>query len=160
MRQIRIFDTTMRDGEQSPGCSMNPGEKLQVAKQLEKLGVDVIEAGFPISSPEDFQAVQAIAKAVKNSVVCGLARCVEADVRRAYEAVKEAAKKIYRLLACQGFARVDMFLTEEGEPVFIECNTIPGLTVHSQYPRMMAAAGLAFPQVVERLVELALEARP
>ena len=91
MRQIRIFDTTMRDGEQSPGCSMNPGEKLQVAKQLEKLGVDVIEAGFPISSPEDFQAVQAIAKAVKNSVVCGLARCVEADVRRAYEAVKEAA---------------------------------------------------------------------
>ena len=76
------------------------------------------------------------------------------------EAVKEAAKKIYRLLACQGFARVDMFLTEEGEPVFIECNTIPGLTVHSQYPRMMAAAGLAFPQVVERLVELALEARP
>ena len=51
MRQIRIFDTTMRDGEQSPGCSMNPGEKLQVAKQLEKLGVDVIEAGFPISSP-------------------------------------------------------------------------------------------------------------
>ena len=75
------------------------------------------------------------------------------------EAVKEAAKKIYRLLACQGFARVDMFLTEEGEPVFIECNTIPGLTVHSQYPRMMAAAGLEFPQVVERLVEMALEAR-
>ena len=91
MRQIRIFDTTMRDGEQSPGCSMNPEEKLQAAKQLEKLGVDVIEAGFPISSPEDFQAVQAIARTVKNSAVCGLARCVEADVRRAYEAVKDAA---------------------------------------------------------------------
>ena len=91
MRQIKIFDTTLRDGEQSPGCSMNLEEKLQVAKQLEKLGVDVIEAGFPISSPEDFQAVQAVAAQIKDSVVCGLARCVEADILRAHEALKEAA---------------------------------------------------------------------
>jgi D-alanine---D-serine ligase len=76
------------------------------------------------------------------------------------EAVKEAAKTVYRLLGCRGFARVDMFLTAEGEPVFLECNTIPGMTPHSQYPRMMAAAGLPFPAVVETLIDLALEDRP
>ena len=75
-------------------------------------------------------------------------------------AVKEAAKTVYRLLGCRGFARVDMFLTAEGEPVFLECNTIPGMTPHSQYPRMMAAAGLPFPAVVETLIDLALEDRP
>ena len=76
------------------------------------------------------------------------------------EAVKEAAKTVYRLLGCRGFARVDMFLTAEGELVFLECNTIPGMTPHSQYPRMMAAAGLPFPAVVETLIDLALEDRP
>lgn len=76
------------------------------------------------------------------------------------EAVKEAAKTVYRLLGCRGFARVDMFLTAEGEPVFLECNTIPGMTPHSQYPRMMSAAGLPFPAVVETLIDLALEDRP
>lgn len=90
-RTVKIFDTTLRDGEQSPGCSMNFNEKLEMARQLERLGVDVIEAGFPVSSPDDFRAVEAIAKIVKNSTVAGLARCVEGDIQRAWDAVRHAA---------------------------------------------------------------------
>lgn len=97
---IKIFDTTLRDGEQSPGCSMNLSEKLEMARQLERLGVDIIEAGFPISSPDDFEAVKAIAKAVKKSTVTGLARCVESDIQRAYDAVKAAeSPRIHVFLA-------------------------------------------------------------
>lgn len=90
MRNIKIFDTTLRDGEQAPGCSMNPEEKLEVAKQLEKLKVDVIEAGFPISSKGDFDSVSEIASVIKNSTVCGLARATTGDIDAAYEAVKKA----------------------------------------------------------------------
>jgi 2-isopropylmalate synthase len=91
--RIVIFDTTLRDGEQSPGCSMNLEEKLRVAHALEELGVDVIEAGFPIASEGDFEAVQAIAKAIKTSVVCGLARATRADIDRCFEAVKPAPRR-------------------------------------------------------------------
>ncbi|MBJ17841.1 MAG: 2-isopropylmalate synthase [bacterium] len=87
---IKIFDTTLRDGEQSPGCSMNLQEKVSLARQLERLGVDVIEAGFPIASDGDFDSVRAIAKEVETSIVCGLARTGEADVRRAAQAVASA----------------------------------------------------------------------
>ncbi len=87
---IRIFDTTLRDGEQSPGCSMNMQEKLTLARQLEKLGVDVIEAGFPIASDGDFESVQAIAKEIKHAIVCGLARTAQMDVDRAAKAVESA----------------------------------------------------------------------
>ena len=83
--RILIFDTTLRDGEQSPGASMNLGEKLQVAHALKELGVDIIEAGFPIASPGDFEAVQAIARQVTGPVICGLARCNNADIDRAAE---------------------------------------------------------------------------
>jgi 2-isopropylmalate synthase len=89
-RRIVIFDTTLRDGEQSPGASMNLPEKLQVAEALVELGVDVIEAGFPIASPGDFESVREISRIVKGSSVCGLARCVNADIDRAWEALKEA----------------------------------------------------------------------
>ena len=85
-----IFDTTLRDGEQSPGASMTNEEKMRIAKQLERLKVDVIEAGFPASSNGDFAAVKAIANAIKDSTVCGLARANEQDVRRAGEALKPA----------------------------------------------------------------------
>ena len=78
--RVVIFDTTLRDGEQSPGCSMTVDEKLRVAEVLEAMGVDVIEAGFPIASEGDFEAVQAIAKRIKDSVVCGLARANAADI--------------------------------------------------------------------------------
>src|SRR4029077_17460835 len=73
--RLIIFDTTLRDGEQSPGASMNLAEKLEIAKALDDLGVDIIEAGFPIASPGDFEAVQAIAKSVRRPTICGLARC-------------------------------------------------------------------------------------
>lgn len=91
MSRIKIFDTTLRDGEQSPGCSMNLAEKLQVASQLERLGVDIIEAGFAISSPGDFESVKSIAEQVKNCSVASLSRALEKDIDCAWEAVKNAA---------------------------------------------------------------------
>jgi len=88
--QLIIFDTTLRDGEQSPGASMTREEKLRIARQLERMRVNVIEAGFPAASNGDFEAVKAIAEAIKETTVCGLARASEADVRRAGEAIKPA----------------------------------------------------------------------
>lgn len=90
-KAIKIFDTTLRDGEQSPGCSMNLSEKLEMALQLERLGVDVIEAGFAIASPGDFKAVHEIAKVVKNTKVASLARALTKDIDAAVEALKDAA---------------------------------------------------------------------
>ncbi len=90
--RLIIFDTTMRDGEQSPGASMTKEEKVRIGKQLERMRVDVIEAGFPASSDGDFDAVQAVARAVKDSTICGLARANERDVRRCGEAVRVAAR--------------------------------------------------------------------
>jgi len=89
---VVFFDTTLRDGEQSPGSSLNASEKLEIAHQLVRLGVDVIEAGFPASSPGDFAAVQAIARQVKGAVICGLARCTESDIRTCWEAIREAER--------------------------------------------------------------------
>ncbi|MBS1112770.1 MAG: leuA [Nitrospirae bacterium] len=93
MRTIRIFDTTLRDGEQSPGASMNVHEKLAVAKQLAKLGVDVIEAGFAYSSPGDFDAIRTIGGEVEGPIICSLARAREEDINSAWEALKDAPKK-------------------------------------------------------------------
>lgn len=90
MRKIDIFDTTLRDGEQSAGINLNTAEKVEIAKQLERLGVTIIEAGFPASSPGDFEAVSQIAKTVKNSIVTGLARAVKGDIDAVWEAVKHA----------------------------------------------------------------------
>ena len=92
MRQIIIFDTTLRDGEQSPGASMNTRQKLEIARALAQLKVDVIEAGFPIASPDDFEAVRRIAEEIEGPTICGLARTLDADIDRAAEAVKPAAK--------------------------------------------------------------------
>jgi 2-isopropylmalate synthase len=97
---IRIFDTTLRDGEQSPGFSMNLTEKLQFAEQLERLGVDVIEAGFPIASEGDFLAVREISKTIQNTVVAGLSRIKIDDINRAWEALQYAAKpRIHTFIA-------------------------------------------------------------
>lgn len=90
--KVRIFDTTLRDGEQVPGCKLNAAEKLRLALELEDLGVDIIEAGFPVSSPGDFDSVSQIAKAVKNTVVCGLSRAVQKDIEVAAQALKYAAR--------------------------------------------------------------------
>jgi 2-isopropylmalate synthase len=86
-----IFDTTLRDGEQSPGASMTKEEKMRIARQLERMRVDVIEAGFPAASNGDFEAVKAVADAIRESTVCGLARAIEADIRRAGEALHGAS---------------------------------------------------------------------
>jgi 2-isopropylmalate synthase len=97
---IKIFDTTLRDGEQAPGCSMNLQEKLSLARQLERLGVDVIEAGFPIASPGDFEAVAAIARELERTAVCGLARTGPEDVERAAAALEHARRpRIHTFIA-------------------------------------------------------------
>src|SRR5260221_13470793 len=90
--QLIIFDTTLRDGEQSPGASMNLAEKLEIAHALSELGVDVIEAGFPIASPRDFEAVQSIAPQVHGPLICGPARCHHAHIDRARGGLREAPK--------------------------------------------------------------------
>src|SRR6516164_3251565 len=101
-----IFDTTLRDGEQSPGASMNLAEKLEVALALAELGVDIIEAGFPIASPGDFEAVQAIARQVRGPIICGLARCNPDDIDRAWEALRDAPRsRIHVFLATSAIHR-------------------------------------------------------
>ena len=98
--KLYIFDTTLRDGEQTPGVNLTVDEKVQIAKQLERLGVDVIEAGFAISSPADFEAIKRIAKEVRNSTVCSLARAKEEDIRTAWEALKEGNRvRIHTFIA-------------------------------------------------------------
>jgi len=98
--RITIFDTTLRDGEQSPGCSMNQQEKLRLAQQLDRLGVDVIEAGFPIASDGDFESVKAIAGVVRRPIIAGLARACRPDIERAWEALQGAARpRIHVFLA-------------------------------------------------------------
>src|SRR5436189_3275481 len=92
MDRVQIFDTTLRDGEQSPGISLNTQEKLEIAQQLARLGVDVIEAGFPITSPGDFEAVKEISRTVEGPVIAGLARTHVADIDAAWNAVKDAAR--------------------------------------------------------------------
>ena len=95
-----IFDTTLRDGEQSPGASMTKEEKLRVARQLERMRVDVIEAGFAAASPGDFDAIRSIAEVVRDSTVCSLARANENDIRRAGEAIKPASSgRIHTFIA-------------------------------------------------------------
>lgn len=100
MDKLIIFDTTLRDGEQAPGATLNDREKLEIARQLVTLGVDVIEAGFPISSPGDFKAVKLIASSIKGAVICGLARAVSKDIDAAYNATKSA----------KGGSRIHVFL--------------------------------------------------
>src|SRR4051795_1450294 len=98
--RVLVFDTTLRDGEQSPGISLNAQEKLEIAQQLARLGVDVIEAGFPITSPGDFEAVQAISRNVDGPVICALARTVASDIDRAWEALRDASRpRIHMVIA-------------------------------------------------------------
>ena len=99
-QRVYIFDTTLRDGEQSPGVSLNTNEKIQIARQLARLGVDIIEAGFPISSPGDFEGVRAVAREVKGVTVAGLARANIKDIDRAWEALRQAEQpRIHTFIA-------------------------------------------------------------
>ena len=98
--KVLIFDTTLRDGEQAPGASMNKAEKLEIAYALERLGVDIIEAGFPVSSPGGFNSVKTVAKHIKKCTICGLARCMKKDIDAAADALKAAKKgRIHVFLA-------------------------------------------------------------
>ena len=125
MEKIIIFDTTLRDGEQAPGASMNSFQKMEVATQLEKLGVDIIEAGFPIASPDDFVAVSAIAKNIKRSAVCALARCIYKDIERAGESVKKAKRpRIHLFLATSKIHLKYKFKKAEDEIVSIARDSI------------------------------------
>jgi 2-isopropylmalate synthase len=129
MKRIKIFDTTLRDGEQSPGCSMNLAEKIEVAKQLERLKVDVIEAGFAISSPGDFESVKTIAESVSDCTVASLARCKEGDIDAAWNAVKGAADpRIHVFLAtgdvhsfCYNFIATGIHRFQQDTLSFIIC---------------------------------------
>ena len=113
---VRIFDTTLRDGEQSPGASMNLTEKIEVAHALAQLKVDIIEAGFPIASPGDFESVREIAKAVREPVICGLARCNDRDIDRAWEALAGAARpRIHVFLATSAIHRELKLRMDQGE---------------------------------------------
>ena len=99
-QRVYIFDTTLRDGEQSPGVSLSINEKIQIARQLARLGVDIIEAGFPISSPGDFEGVRAVAREVKGVTVAGLARANFRDIDRAWEALRQAEQpRIHTFIA-------------------------------------------------------------
>lgn len=129
--RIIIFDTTLRDGEQSPGCSMNLEEKLKMAHMLDDMGVDVIEAGFPIASPGDFESVQEIAKITKNATICGLSRAREGDIQASFDAIAPAAK--------DGRGRIHTFIS-----------TSP---LHMQYKLQMSPEAVL--EAVERSVAFA-----
>ncbi|MDD4980747.1 MAG: 2-isopropylmalate synthase [Candidatus Omnitrophica bacterium] len=125
MEKIIIFDTTLRDGEQAPGASMNSFQKMEVANQLEKLGVDIIEAGFPVASPDDFIAVSAIAKKAKRSAVCALARCINKDIESAGKSVKRARHpRIHLFLATSKIHLKYKFKKAEDEIVAIARDSI------------------------------------
>lgn len=125
-KQIKIFDTTLRDGEQSPGCSMNLPEKLEMARQLDRLGVDIIEAGFAIASPDDFRSVQAISGVIKNAKVASLARALKKDIDRAYEAVKDARHPVIHVFLATSDIHMEYKLRMSREEVLQQIEEMVG----------------------------------
>src|SRR5690625_1120046 len=125
MTKIQIFDTTLRDGEQSPGVNLNKLEKLEIAKQLERFGVDRMEAGFPASSTGDFESVKMIAETIKNSSVIALARAVKSDIDTSWEALKNAANPaIHIFLATSPIHREYKLLKEPAEVIELAVNMV------------------------------------
>ncbi|HBD93658.1 MAG TPA: 2-isopropylmalate synthase, partial [Spirochaetia bacterium] len=114
---IKIFDTTLRDGEQSPGAAMNALQKLEVAKALDRMGVDIIEAGFPVSSKEQMEGVRLISETVTNSIVVGLARCVKGDVDAVYEATKSAKKRMLHIFIATSPIHMEFKLRKKPDEV-------------------------------------------
>ncbi len=157
--RLIIFDTTLRDGEQSPGCSMNLAEKIEIAHALAELGVDVIEAGFPIASPGDFEAVKMIAEQVKGPTICGLARCNDDDIDRAGEALRAAAKpRIHVFLATSAIHREFKLRMAKDEIVRRAVNGVKRARSHGMEvefsPEDAARTELEFlAEVVERVIE-------
>jgi 2-isopropylmalate synthase len=120
MEKIRIFDTTLRDGEQSPGSSMNLEEKIRMARQLERLNVDVIEAGFPISSPGDFESVKRIAQEIRGPQIAGLSRTTLGDIDRAWEALKHAQKPLLHIVIATSDIHLQFKLRKSREEILEE----------------------------------------
>ncbi len=120
MDKVRIFDTTLRDGEQSPGASMNIEEKMRFARQLEKLNVDVIEAGFPNSSPGDFEAVKRISQEIRGPQIAGLARTTPEDIDRAWEALKYARHPLIHVFIATSDIHLQYKLRKSREEVLEE----------------------------------------
>jgi 2-isopropylmalate synthase len=129
-RTIKIFDTTLRDGEQSPGCSMNLKEKIEMAKQLERMRVDIIEAGFAISSPGDFTSVKTIAETVKDCTVASLARAAEKDIDRAWDAVRSAADPRIHIFLATSPLHMKYKLLMEPEDVYERAVAMTAYAAH------------------------------
>ena len=120
VNRVRIFDTTLRDGEQSPGISLNKQEKVEIALQLSRLGVDIIEAGFPITSPGDFDAVQAIAREVHGPIICGLARTLAQDIDAVWNAVKYSERPRIHMVIATSDIHIERKLQTTREDVLAE----------------------------------------
>ncbi|WP_316015768.1 2-isopropylmalate synthase [Roseobacter sp. HKCCA0434] len=156
---VLIFDTTLRDGEQSPGASMTHDEKVEIATLLDEMGVDVIEAGFPIASPGDFAAVTEIAKLMKRAQVCGLARAATGDIDRAWEAVKHAARpRIHTFIGTSPSHRGITELDQDGmaERIHDMVTHARNLTDNVQWSSMDATR--TEPDFLKRTVEIAIKA--
>ncbi|KAJ0345245.1 hypothetical protein COL154_013966, partial [Colletotrichum chrysophilum] len=158
--QLIIFDTTLRDGEQSPGASMTKDEKVRIAKALERLRVDVIEAGFPIASIGDFEAVQAVARAVKDSRICGLSRALDADIDRAGEALQDAnASRIHTFIAT---SPIHMKMKLRMEPDQVVENAVRAVKRARQYTDDVEFspedAGRSDPDFLCRILEAVIDA--
>ncbi|RAV20261.1 2-isopropylmalate synthase [Paenibacillus contaminans] len=136
MRKIHIFDTTLRDGEQSPGATLTKEQKIKIAHQLAKLGVDVIEPGFPISSPGDFEAVQTISRQIQTVEICGFARCVKADIDAAVKATADAAKRRLHLFVSSSDIHLNFQLKKTRDQVI-------------ELARSMVAYGKQFAERIE-----------
>ena len=158
--QLIIFDTTLRDGEQSPGASMTKDEKVRIAKSLERMRVDVIEAGFPIASVGDFESVQAVAKAVKDSRICALARALDKDIDRAGEALKGAnASRIHTFIAT---SPIHMKMKLRMEPEQVIENAVKAVTRARKYTDNVEFspedAGRSEPEFLCRILEAVIDA--
>lgn len=158
--KVYIFDTTLRDGEQSPGATMNTQEKLRIADKLEQLGVDIIEAGFPSASKGDFDAVNRIAKQVRNSTVCGLARISPADIETCGEAVKEAARPMIHTFVSTSEIHLKYQLRKTQEEVLAD--TIKGVELARKYCDVVEFSAMdasrTEPEYLCRVYEAAIKA--
>ena len=122
--KILIFDTSLRDGEQSAGVAFTIRQKLKIAKQLERLGVDIIEAGFPCTSPGDMEAVQSISAELRNTTICALARCIKSDIDAAWEGVKQAADPRIHVFINTSDIQIENQLNKTREQVLAQQNRL------------------------------------
>jgi 2-isopropylmalate synthase len=160
MDKVIIFDTTLRDGEQAAGGSLNVQEKLEIARQLEKLGVDVIEAGFPASSPGDFQAVSAISREIKNSAICALTHANDAAIQRAWDAIEKAEHpRIHIFLSASDIHRIHQLRKTREEIIDMACHAVTkakGYTSDIEFSPMDASR--TEPQYLYQILEAVIKA--